>query len=118
MLKIKLIKKENIPMVKGQRNKDYRELIEIERERLINITDYDAIQLPTDEKYQRMRYLREIEGMGYVEKRRPTVPEKIIGYQDYSEPQPSQATSLRFWGPGNPDYDRMSDECIKKSLKK
>lgn len=45
-----------------------------ESKRLRAISDYDAESLPTPERYQRMRYLREIEAAEWLENLRRTIP--------------------------------------------
>lgn len=46
-----------------------------ERKRLLAISDYDAEKLPIPDRYQRMRYQREIEAAKWLEETRRKMPE-------------------------------------------
>lgn len=45
-----------------------------ERKRLLAISDHDAEKLPVPDRYQRMRYQREIEAAEWLEQIRKTIP--------------------------------------------
>lgn len=57
-----------------EQEKERRKEIEEERQRLIKMTDGDAENLPVPDRYQRIRYLREIEAAEWLENLRRGLP--------------------------------------------
>lgn len=56
-----------------------------ERKRLLAISDADAEQLPVPERYQRMRYQREIEAAEWLEQIRRTIPPQVEEPKPYKQ---------------------------------
>lgn len=80
-----------------QKRSEYLRHIEEERKRLLAVSDFESLRLSEEDRYQRNRYLREIEGNRMVGL--PNMGGKI-------DNAPVKKVS-KFWGPGHPDYDRM-----------
>jgi hypothetical protein len=57
-----------------QKEKERLREIEEERQRLIKMTDGEAESLPVPDRYQRIRYLREIEAAKWLEEERRKIP--------------------------------------------
>lgn len=56
------------------KEKERRDALEAEKKRLLSMSEVEAAELPTPERYQRIRYQREIEAHEWLERERRKLP--------------------------------------------
>lgn len=67
-----------------------------ERKRLMEMSEADAEKLPTPERYQRLRYIREVEAHEWLMELRRKMPAQPVEQPAYGRKNPSNTAVVKY----------------------